>query len=97
MPACCLKLCKAENSLGPSCDASVMLEIPYKQPFPHRWLAPGYRRPLIVQELLGYNADVICLQEVDESAFRVCLKPHLEAAGALCHACEPSGRCIASG
>ena len=36
-----------------------------------------------MQEVLGYNADVICLQEVDESAFRVCVQPHMEAAGAL--------------
>lgn len=48
-----------------------------------RWLAPEYRRPLVVQELLGYNADVLCLQEVDASMFFLCLRPHLAAAGAL--------------
>ena len=36
---------------------------------PCRYMQSAYRRPLIVAELLGYNADVVCLQEVDERAF----------------------------
>lgn len=79
---------------GPSpLQCKLGLQAPNKLPCPFRWLAPEYRRPLIVQELLGYNADVICLQEVDESAFRVCLQPHMEAAGALFHRCPLSYCC----
>jgi hypothetical protein len=47
-----------------------------------RWLAPEYRRALVVRELLGYHADVLCLQEVDESFFAKSLRPHLDGAGA---------------
>ncbi|KAK9846341.1 hypothetical protein WJX81_001906 [Elliptochloris bilobata] len=59
---------------------------------PAQWLAPEYRRPLIVQEVLGYDADVVCLQEVDESAFRLCLQPHMEAAGFAGHYTNKAGR-----
>ena len=43
----------------------------------------AYRRPLILAELLGFHADVICLQEVDDKAFSVYFQPQLSAAGAL--------------
>jgi endonuclease/exonuclease/phosphatase family metal-dependent hydrolase len=46
-----------------------------------RFLDAGYRRPLILAELLGFNADIICLQEVDEKAFAVYFRPHLTLAG----------------
>lgn len=39
-----------------------------------------YRRQLIFDEILGYNADVVCLQEVDEEVFKYDLSrvlPHL--------------------
>ncbi|KAK9821281.1 hypothetical protein WJX74_008549 [Apatococcus lobatus] len=48
---------------------------------PSRWLDPDYRRPLVLQELLGYHADVICLQEVDETAFSRYFQPQFHAAG----------------
>ena len=35
----------------------------------------------MMAELLGFNADIICLQEVDEKAFAVYFRPHLHAAG----------------
>lgn len=38
------------------------------------YLAITYRRPLIIKELQGYNADLICLQEVDSSLYYKCLK-----------------------
>jgi 2',5'-phosphodiesterase len=45
-------------------------------------MAPEYRRPLIAQELLGFHADVLCLQEVDEKAFATYFAPLLRHAGA---------------
>ncbi len=51
-----------------------------------RWLAPEYRRALVVRELLGYHADVLCLQEVDESFFTKSLRSHLDGKGAPCAA-----------
>ena len=50
---------------------------------PRSYLDPEYRRPLVLQELLGYHADVICLQEVDETAFSRYFQPQLHAAGDL--------------
>jgi 2',5'-phosphodiesterase len=44
-------------------------------------LDPLYRRPLVLDELLQYNADVICLQEVDDKMFQLCLQPALNIAG----------------
>lgn len=46
-----------------------------------RYLLPGYRRPLIAKEVLDYNADIICLQEVDEKAFHTYLQPVMSHAG----------------
>uniref|UniRef100_A0A1I8PS33 2',5'-phosphodiesterase 12 n=1 Tax=Stomoxys calcitrans TaxID=35570 RepID=A0A1I8PS33_STOCA len=37
-----------------------------------------YRKQLYIKELLGYNADIICLQEVDKKIFEYDLKPVLE-------------------
>lgn len=48
---------------------------------PRRFLEPEYRRPLVLQELLGFNADVVCLQEVDEKAFSAYLAPQLAVEG----------------
>ena len=39
------------------------------------------RMPMIVAELLSYNADVICLQEVDAAIHDSLLRPVLEANG----------------
>jgi mRNA deadenylase 3'-5' endonuclease subunit Ccr4 len=48
-----------------------------------RFLSPQYRRPLIAQEVLGYNADIICLQEVDEKAFTTYFQPVMSNAGRI--------------
>ncbi|KAK9819723.1 hypothetical protein WJX72_001675 [[Myrmecia] bisecta] len=48
---------------------------------PSKFMAPEYRRPLVVQELLGYHADLICLQEVDQKAFAQYFQPQLSYAG----------------
>ncbi|KAG9508911.1 2',5'-phosphodiesterase 12, partial [Fragariocoptes setiger] len=39
-----------------------------------------YRRQLLLKELLGYNADLICLQEVDKRAYKHDLEPTLAVA-----------------
>ncbi|VDN42745.1 unnamed protein product [Dibothriocephalus latus] len=49
---------------------------------PPKYLEPDYRFPLLYRELLAYNADVLCLQEVDTRNYKKLLKPLLgEAAG----------------
>ena len=48
---------------------------------PTECLDPGYRRPLVLSELLSYNADVICLQEVDDKMFTQLLDPGLRLYG----------------
>ncbi|DBA96565.1 TPA: hypothetical protein ACH3X1_015434 [Trebouxia sp. C0004] len=48
---------------------------------PKRYLDPDYRRPLILLELLGFHADIICLQEMDEKAFAECFLPQMQQAG----------------
>lgn len=40
-----------------------------------------YRKQLFIKEILGYNADIICLQEVDESVFDADLLPILSLEG----------------
>jgi 2',5'-phosphodiesterase len=47
----------------------------------YRYIDASYRRPLIAQEVLGYNADIICLQEVDEKAFSTYFLPVMKHAG----------------
>ncbi|XP_078065718.1 2',5'-phosphodiesterase 12 [Mustelus asterias] len=51
---------------------------PYCPPYA---LEAHYRQKLIQKELSGYNADIICLQEVDKSAFTDSLGPALDAFG----------------
>uniref|UniRef100_A0A452QWI3 Uncharacterized protein n=1 Tax=Ursus americanus TaxID=9643 RepID=A0A452QWI3_URSAM len=51
---------------------------PYCAPYA---LELDYRQNLIQKELTGYNADLICLQEVDRSVFTDSLVPALEAFG----------------
>ncbi|XP_065396885.1 2',5'-phosphodiesterase 12 isoform X4 [Macaca fascicularis] len=51
---------------------------PYCAPYA---LELDYRQNLIQKELTGYNADVICLQEVDRAVFSDSLVPALEAFG----------------
>lgn len=43
---------------------------------PEKYLKMDYRKHLILKELIGYNADLICLQECDQSVFQ----KHLESA-----------------
>ncbi|XP_072936524.1 2',5'-phosphodiesterase 12 [Epargyreus clarus] len=49
---------------------------PYCPPYA---LHIDYRKQLIIKELLGYNADIMCLQEVDSKIFNHYLKPILES------------------
>ncbi|XP_026857715.2 2',5'-phosphodiesterase 12 [Electrophorus electricus] len=51
---------------------------PYCAPYA---LGLDYRQNLIKKELSGYNADIICLQEVDKGAFSDSLLPALDAFG----------------
>lgn len=46
-----------------------------------RYMEASYRRPLIAQEVLAYNADIVCLQEVDEKAFFTYFLPVMQHAG----------------
>lgn len=48
---------------------------------PPECLEPSYRRPLVLSEILQYNADVICLQEVDDRMYTMCLEPAMRLAG----------------
>ncbi|XP_012284829.1 2',5'-phosphodiesterase 12 [Orussus abietinus] len=47
---------------------------PYCPPYA---LAIDYRKQLILKELLGYNSDIICLQEVDAKVYSMDLLPFL--------------------
>ncbi|XP_044307180.1 2',5'-phosphodiesterase 12 [Varanus komodoensis] len=51
---------------------------PYCAPYS---LELDYRQNLLKKELAGYNADIICLQEVDKSVFADSLGPALDAFG----------------
>lgn len=51
---------------------------PYCPPFA---LNIDYRKQLYIREILGYNADIICLQEVDARIFKNDLCPVLEEIG----------------
>ncbi|XP_068197005.1 2',5'-phosphodiesterase 12 [Antennarius striatus] len=51
---------------------------PYCAPYA---LELDYRQNLIKKELAGYNADIICLQEVDKSVFRDSLTPAMDSFG----------------
>ena len=57
----------AHEILYPYCDPSA-LDI-------------DYRQSVIVHELLGYNADVICLQEVDLKSFQRFICPSMKDKG----------------
>lgn len=45
---------------------------------PAQFLTMDYRKHLLLKELIGYNADLICLQEVDSSVFDKHLEPALK-------------------
>ncbi|XP_056590487.1 2',5'-phosphodiesterase 12 [Triplophysa dalaica] len=59
-------------------DLSKTVLYPYCPPYA---LEMDYRHNLIKKELSGYNADIICLQEVDKGAFTDSLSPALDAFG----------------
>ncbi|XP_076985026.1 2',5'-phosphodiesterase 12 isoform X3 [Tamandua tetradactyla] len=59
-------------------DFSRTVLYPYCAPYA---LELDYRQNLIQKELTGYNADLICLQEVDRAVFSDSLVPALEAFG----------------
>ncbi|GIL47193.1 hypothetical protein Vafri_4070 [Volvox africanus] len=59
---------------------------------PKECLDPGYRRPLMLRELLGYQADVMCLQEVDDKAFFDFLTLHLGLQGYGGHYTNKQGK-----
>ena len=61
------------NLYADSDDARNLL-YPYCPPYV---LNIEYRRQLLARELLGYNADLLCLQEVDHKAFDLDLTPAL--------------------
>jgi 2',5'-phosphodiesterase len=54
-------------------------QMPFYPYVPQEILSKDRRMPLIVQEILSYRADVICLQEVDESVFYRLMEPLLTA------------------
>ncbi|XP_064485164.1 2',5'-phosphodiesterase 12-like [Ornithodoros turicata] len=51
---------------------------PYCPPYA---LDVGYRKLLLVKEILGYRGDVICLQEVDRKVYQYDLEPLFNASG----------------
>uniref|UniRef100_A0A8C1WYA1 Phosphodiesterase 12 n=1 Tax=Cyprinus carpio TaxID=7962 RepID=A0A8C1WYA1_CYPCA len=59
-------------------DLSKTVLYPYCAPYA---LEMDYRQNLIKKELSGYNADIVCLQEVDKGAFVDSLSPALDAFG----------------
>lgn len=59
-------------------DLSKTVLYPYCAPYA---LQLDYRQNLIKKELLGYNADIMCLQEVDKGVFVDSLTPALDAFG----------------
>ncbi|XP_045511481.1 2',5'-phosphodiesterase 12 [Colias croceus] len=62
------------------CDSDYTRTVlhPYCPPYA---LEIDYRKQLILKELLGYNADIICLQEVDKKVFDYSLSCLLENEG----------------
>lgn len=70
----------AHEILYPYCDPSA-LDI-------------DYRQCLIVHELLGYNADVVCLQEVDVKTFQRFIHPAMKDKGYKGYHQQKSGMVI---
>ncbi|CAG5021619.1 unnamed protein product [Parnassius apollo] len=62
------------------CDSDFTRTVlhPYCPPYA---LQIDYRKQLILKELQGYNADIICLQEVDSKVFNNSLQPFLGSEG----------------
>ncbi|KAF5285475.1 hypothetical protein FQR65_LT13238 [Abscondita terminalis] len=66
---------------------------PYCPPYA---LSIDYRKQLILKELIGYNADIICLQELDKKIFLNDIEPVFNS---LDYACvlQLKGGCVAEG
>ncbi|KAG6446256.1 hypothetical protein O3G_MSEX004346 [Manduca sexta] len=62
------------------CDSDYTRTVlhPYCPPYA---LHIDYRKQLIMKELHGYNADILCLQEVDSKIFTHCLVPFFQSSG----------------
>ncbi|XP_050308958.1 2',5'-phosphodiesterase 12 isoform X2 [Anthonomus grandis grandis] len=62
------------------CDSDFSREslFPY---CPHYALSIDYRKQLFTKEIIGYNADIICLQEVDKKIFKYDLNTALSHLG----------------
>ena len=50
-----------------------------------------YRRPLLMKEILGYKADILCLQECDETLFHHVLSPILHDNKMIGEFCRKGG------
>jgi mRNA deadenylase 3'-5' endonuclease subunit Ccr4 len=66
------------NILADQNAFSTANQVPYYPYCPSKILARQRRMPLILHELLAYQADVLCLQEVDELVFETLILPVLE-------------------
>jgi CCR4-NOT transcription complex subunit 6 len=53
-------------------------QFPTSEPFALQW---QYRRQLILKELAMYDADIVCLQEVQSTSFHEDLKPEMDRRG----------------
>ncbi|KAH8353432.1 hypothetical protein KR084_010939 [Drosophila pseudotakahashii] len=61
---------------------------------PSKYLQIDYRKPLFINEIIGYNSDLICLQEVDQRIFDFDLKEILEQPPYNFHGLmAPKGKC----
>lgn len=48
---------------------------------PDQFLINDYRKHLVIKEIIGYKADIVCLQEMDESVFRAFYNQKFRQAG----------------
>nr|ACH92481.1 FI09011p [Drosophila melanogaster]AOQ13855.1 CG31759-PC [synthetic construct] len=61
---------------------------------PAKYLQIDYRKPLFINEIIGYNSDILCLQEVDQRIFDFDLKEILEQPPYNYHGImAPKGKC----
>ncbi|XP_017115627.1 2',5'-phosphodiesterase 12 [Drosophila elegans] len=61
---------------------------------PAKYLQIDFRKPLFINEIIGYNSDLICLQEVDQRIFDFDLKEILEQPPYNYHGImAPKGKC----
>lgn len=56
-----------------------------------------YRRQLLLKEIIGYNADVVCLQEVDRKEFIGTYRPFFELVGGHSGVFDTKGGQVAEG